>query len=246
MDKTGHLYTAYFESLWSYKIARWTGMREESSIWTGAALGFVFQTTVEVLDGYSSEWGFSLSDAGCNMLGIAAFVAQQKAWGEQRITFKVSSTPITYPDLGVIATDGNGTTTLESRTDDLFGSHYAERFLKDYNAQTTWLSVNVAAFMNPETRWPKWLNVAVGYGAENMYGGFSNSWTDDDGAEYVLSDDAFPRYSQYYLSPDIDFTKIPSRSPFVRTLLGMLNVFKMPGPVLEYNRVDGLDVRLMW
>src|SRR5690606_24715561 len=132
MDKTGHLYTASFESIWAYEIARWTGIREKPAIWTGAALGMLFQTTVEVLDGFSSKWGFSLSDASFNVLGSGAFVVQQKAWGEQRIVFKVSSTPITYPALTIPSQNGNANTTLRDRTEDLFGTHYAERFLKDY------------------------------------------------------------------------------------------------------------------
>ena len=246
MDKMGHLYTAYFESQWAYHIAGWTGMREHTSVWTGAALGLFFQSTVEVLDGFSSEWGFSWADAGCNVLGAGMFVGQQQLWGEQRIRFKVSSTPIHYSDAMITSQSGTGSTTLRTRAEELFGSGYAERFLKDYNAQTTWLSANISAFLHPDNKFPKWLNIAVGYGAENMYGGFANRWNDDAGASYVLPVSEFPRYSQFYLSPDIDFTRIPSRSPLVRTLLGILNIFKIPGPVLEVNSQDGVQVKLRW
>lgn len=245
MDKMGHLYTSYFESFWSYKVARWTGMNENSAIWTGAALGLVFQGTVEVLDGFSEEWGFSVADMGFNLLGSGAFVAQQKLWGEQRILFKVSSTPMRYPSTLLTPVFGEGTSSLRSRTDDLFGQHYAERFLKDYNAQTVWLSVNIHAFLRPENRFPKWLNLAVGYGAENLYGGFANRWTEND-SDFELSEQEFPRYSQFYLSPDIDFSRIPSKSPFVRTVLGVLNVFKMPGPVLEMSGEDDVSVKVRW
>lgn len=245
MDKMGHLYTSYFESLWSYNIARWTGMNENASIWTGAGLGMVFQGTVEVLDGFSKEWGFSIADMGFNVLGSGAFVAQQKLWGEQRILFKVSSTPMTYPSTDIAPVIGEGTSSLKERSDDLFGRHYSERFLKDYNAQTVWVSVNIHAFLRPENRFPKWLNLAVGYGAENLYGGFANRWTEGDGS-YALSEEEFPRYSQYYLSPDIDFSRIPSKSPFVRTVFGVLNVFKIPGPVLEMSGEEGVQVKLRW
>jgi hypothetical protein len=245
VDKTGHLYTSYFESLWAYEVSRWTGMSENSSIWTGAAMSFVFQGTVEVLDGFSEEWGFSIADMGFNVLGSGAFVAQQKLWGEQRILIKVSSTPITYSDAQFAATHGERLSSLRKRTDDLFGKGYAERFLKDYNAQTTWLSVNVSAFLHPESRFPKWLNIAVGYGAENMYGGFSNNWSELE-SQFELSQTDYPRYSQFYLSPDIDFSRIPSRSPLMRTFLGMLNVFKMPGPVLEMSGEEGIKVKIRW
>ena len=72
-----------------------------------------------------------------------------------------------------------------------------------------------------------------------MYGGYSNNW-EYDGATYVLDPDLFPRYKQYYLSLDVDLTKIKSRSPFVRTLLSVLNVIKIPAPAIEFNRVDGV------
>lgn len=245
MDKMGHLYTSYFESLWSYNVARWTGMTENSSIWTGAALGLVFQGTVEVLDGFSEEWGFSVADMGFNVLGSGAFAAQQKIWGEQRILFKVSSTPMKYPSTTLAPVDGEGTSSLRTRTDDLFGEHYAERFLKDYNAQTVWVSMNIHAFLRPENRFPKWLNIAVGYGTENLFGGFANRWTEDE-SDFELSEQEFPRYSQYYLSPDIDFSRIPSKRPFVRTVLGVLNVFKIPGPVLEINSEEGVNVKVRW
>lgn len=246
MDKAGHLYTGYFESLWAYRVARWTGMNENPAIWLGAGTGLLFQTTVEILDGFSAEWGFSLADMGFNVLGTGAFVVQQMAWKEQRVMFKVSSTPVRYPETFVTSTDGLQSMSLPERSRSLFGRSYAERFLKDYNAQTVWMSVNVYAFLGrPESRFPKWLNVAIGYGAGNMYGGFGNSWH-ADGAHFVLDKDLYPRYRQYFLSPDIDFTKIPSRSPFVRTLLGIANVFKMPGPVLEYNRIEGMRAGLMW
>jgi hypothetical protein len=245
IDKMGHLYTSYFESLWAYKIARWTGLNDNTSIWTGVAMGIVFQGTVEVLDGFSEEWGFSIADLGFDLLGSGGFMVQQKIWNEQRVLIKVSSTPVSHPDFVLTSTDGMAMMSLSERTDALFGRSYAERFLKDYNAQTTWLSVNVNAFLKPERRFPSWLNIAVGYGAENMYGGFRNQW-EEDGHRYELSDTAYRRYSQFYLSPDIDFSRIPSRSPLLRTLLGMLNVFKVPGPVLEYNKVEGVSVNLRW
>jgi hypothetical protein len=245
MDKIGHTYTSYFESLWAYKVARWTGMSDNASIWTGTAMGLLFQGTVEVLDGFSEEWGFSVADAGFNLIGSGAFLAQQKAWGEQRIGFKVSSTPVDHPSLSITSVDGQNTTTLEARADELFGNGYVERFLKDYNAQTNWISFNIHSFLREESRFPKWLNIAIGYGVENMYGGSENRWEDDD-AVFLLDKDAFPRYSQWYLSPDIDFTKIRCRSPFGRTVLGMLNVFKLPGPVLEHSSVEGLELKIRW
>jgi hypothetical protein len=242
MDKAGHMFTAYFEADWLYHIARWTGMREKSSIWAGALMATSLQATVETLDGFSSQWGFSLSDFGSNIAGGLLWASQQAGWKEQRIRMKVSSTYRTYPAFPVYSNIPDGMTTLDARAKDLFGKNILQSFLKDYNAQTIWLSFNVHSFLKEESKFPKWLNVAAGYGAENMFGGFENKWKEDDGSEYVLNENQFPRYSQYYISPDIDLSKIKTKSKFVNTLFCMLNIFKIPAPALEINGKGGVDV----
>ena len=234
MDKMGHLYTAYFESMWAYKLARWTGIEDRKAQMVGAVGGIVLQSTIEIMDGFSEKWGFSAPDFGFNVLGSATFFVQQRIWNEQRIIFKVSSTPQSYPDLNISSQDGEHFSSLHRRTDDLFGRGFFERFIKDYNAQTVWASVNVHAFLHSrdKTTFPKWLNFAIGYGAENMFGGFDNTWV-EDGIAFSVDPQTRQRYKQWYLGLDVDLTRIPSNKPMVRTLLGLLNVFKIPSPTLE-------------
>lgn len=233
MDKVGHTYTAYFQGVLCYKGARWTGLSDNKSILVGAICGGLFQTTIEVMDGFSSEWGFSIADFGANVAGIGLFAAQQKYWGEQRIALKVSSYPKRYPDVSV--TGSNGTTlSLQDRADNLFGSSFAEKYLKDYNAQTYWASVNVHSFLPQDNKWPIWLNLALGYGADNMYGGYENQWT-TEGETFSLDDDMYPRIHQYYLGLDLDFTRIKTKNHFIRGLFSIFNIFKAPSPAIEIN-----------
>jgi len=236
MDKIGHLYTAYMEANWVYKGAKWTGLEERKSIWLGVALGSLFQASVETLDGFSEKWGFSIPDIAFNTAGVSVFAAQQLTWGEQRISLKVSSYHAPYPDYEVRSVDGGQTVLLSERALALYGRPYTTRFFKDYNAQTIWASVNVHSFLNNKenTKVPRWLNVAVGYGAENMFGGFTNEWTDGT-TNYVLSETDFPRYRQFYLSLDIDLTRIKTKSPFLKTVFNIVNVIKIPAPTLEIN-----------
>jgi hypothetical protein len=234
MDKAGHLFSTYFESVYAYKGAKWAGIKENDAIWIGAGVGLLLQTSVEVLDGFSTNWGFSVPDFAFNTLGATSFVVQQKAWGEQRIAFKVSATKRAYYDATIYSENGAFTSSLERRAEDLYGAHLAETFLKDYNAQTIWASINISSFLDEEARFPKWLNIAVGYGAENMFGGFENTW-EENGQQFSLQTDAFPRYRQFYFSPDIDFTRIPTKKPLIKTLLSVLNIFKFPAPALELN-----------
>lgn len=235
MDKVGHLFTAYMESRWIYQGSRWTGLEHRKSVWLGVAVGTLFQTSLETFDGFSEKWGFSMPDIAFNTLGCALFAAQELTWGEQRITMKVSSAYDGYSSSPIASVDGANQTTLANRADNLYGSSFSEVFLKDYNSQTTWASVNIKSFMkNKNNRMPPWLNVAVGYGAENMYGGYRNEWYEGE-VFYQLDETEWPRYKQFYLSLDIDLTRIKTRSPFLKTLFNIFNVLKVPAPALEWN-----------
>ena len=77
VDKFGHTFTAYFETSWCFNGARWTGLDRRKSLWLAAGLGTLFQATIEVFDGFSEKWGFSVADIGFNTAGVAAFVGQE-------------------------------------------------------------------------------------------------------------------------------------------------------------------------
>src|SRR5690242_2721920 len=57
MDKVGHAYTSYFESVWTTNALQWAGVKDKQAAWIGAATGFAFQASLEVMDGFSAEWG---------------------------------------------------------------------------------------------------------------------------------------------------------------------------------------------
>jgi len=234
IDKLGHVYSSYFQALLCYKGAKWTGLSENKSMLTGLMCGALFQTTIEVMDGFSSEWGFSLSDVGANIVGLTSFGLQQKYWGEQRITIKVSSIPQRYPQTAILSTDGTNPMALDTRAGDLFGTGYFEKYLKDYNAQTYWASINVNSFLPSGNKWPTWLNVALGYGADNMYGGYRNEWI-KNGNTYKLDDSLYPRTAQFYLGFDIDLPRTNPRNPFLKTIFSVFDIFKVPSPAIEVN-----------
>ena len=238
MDKYGHFFSAYGECNWFYGGAKWTGLTKRQSIWVAAGIGTLIQGTIEVMDGFSEKWGFSVADIAFNTGGVGLFAGQELLWGEQRIMLKMSNSRKHYPRGKIISSDGHNETSLFQRADDLYGSSFAEQFLKDYNAQTLWMSFNISSFVRKETFIPKWLNLAIGYGAENMFGGYTNEWT-DNGAKFDVST-RFPRYRQYYLSFDIDFTRIPTKNRTLKAFFRMLNIIKFPSPTLELNAHRGL------
>ncbi|MBL7816851.1 MAG: DUF2279 domain-containing protein [Saprospiraceae bacterium] len=233
VDKAGHFISAYQASKWVYGAMRWSGMKNKNAAWFGMAVGTTFQATIEVLDGFSEGWGFSWADITANTAGCALFGLQQAAWNEQRMVIKVSNTPRKYPLTPVRSIDGSKTTTIRTRTNDLYGDNYTQTFFKDYNALIFWLSVNPRSF-HPNSRLPEWLNVAIGYGADNMYGGYKNEWP-AEAPEFRLSDVDYPRYRQFYLSLDIDLSRIKTKSKFIKTLARTFNFVKIPSPTVEFS-----------
>ena len=231
MDKAGHLHTAYFYTDWAYHGFRWTGMNQRKSIWYASASSILAQTTIEIFDGFSARWGASYGDFLFNVAGTATYSAQELLWDEQRILVKFSFHPIDYGNNRII----------QDRTDELFGTGFFESALKDYNGQTYWVSTNPYSFMQASSTFPSWLNIAIGYGAKDVYGGFNNTFLNADGLELTINEE---RLRQFYISPDIDLTRIKTNKRGLRFLLGMANVFKIPAPTLELD--SGGKAKFHW
>lgn len=224
MDKAGHVWTAYQISRVSGDIWRWTGINERKAIWLGGISGVAYQSIIEILDGFSAEWGFSMWDMTANVIGSGAYVSQQLLWKEQRIAIKFSYLPYQYP------------ADQRSRATELFGEGI-EAVLKDYNSQTYWISANLHSFF-PQSRIPRWLNLAIGYNARVMLGGRENIWTDENGQTIDRSD--VDRYRRFFLSIDMDLTKIPTKKKWLKTVFSAVNVIKIPAPALELNTNGGI------
>ena len=200
----------------------WTGMNRNTSIVTGSSSALLYMLSIEYLDGLSAEWGWSWPDAGADILGTVLFSGQELAWNEQRIQLKFSSHYKNYyPG------------PLQQRANDLFGKTIAERTLKDYNAQTYWLSFNLNSFFR-NLNLPQWMEVSIGYGADGMFGGYENISKDKTGV-IVFDRRDLKRYRQWYISPDIDLSKVKTRNKTLRSVLYVLNMIKLPAPALEFS-----------
>jgi hypothetical protein len=220
MDKAGHVWTTYQLSRHSAASWKWAGMTERQSAWLGGSSAFAFQSIIEILDGFSAEWGFSIGDMEANLIGAGGFVAQQLLFKEQLFQVKFGYNPYDYPD------------DLKPRRYQLFGTSLPEQLLKDYNSQRYWLSANLKSISGSQ-KLPAWLNLAFGYSSDALYGANSNVWTDEQGNHFDRSD--IPRIRRFYLSPDIDLTKIKTKSKFFRSVFFILNMVKIPAPAVEYN-----------
>jgi hypothetical protein len=189
-------------------------VNNDASIAIGSLTALGYMSIIEVLDGFSSKWGFSGGDMLANILGTAIFAGQQKFWNEQRISLKFSYHATIYA----------------SYYPEELGRNWISRILKDYNGQTYWLSFNIKSFLAAKNDFPSWLNMSLGYGAEGMIGARTNPAVLHGNTLPV-----FPRYRQFYLAPDVDLLRVPSNSSFYNTAAYFTRFIKFPAPTLEWN-----------
>ena len=222
MDKAGHVFSSYHLGSFGANAMKWSGASRKSQLLYGSTLGLAFLTTVEVFDGYSANWGASWGDVAANVSGTALFVSQELLWKEQRIVPKFSF----------------HTTPYASARPNVLGGSLQEQILKDYNGQTYWLSFNLHSFAK-SSKIPKWLNIAIGYGAEGMITG------NDELVNIVFLPES-QRFRQFYLSLDVDLTKIETKSHFVKTVLTIFNTIKIPAPTFEIKGRGGSKLHLIY
>ena len=206
MDKVGHFMTSYYGGKLGMDALNWAGVSKKNQLIYGAGIGFVFLSAVEILDGFSEEWGASTSDVIANAAGTGFLIGQELLWKEQRISVKYSFHQ----------------TNFAKQRPAILGENYFQQTLKDYNGQTYWLSANIWSF-NKKSTIPKWLNIALGYGAEGMLYGNTTTPTLNT------------PYRQFYLSLDVDLTKIKTNSEFLKSVFSVVNFIKIPAPTLEIN-----------
>lgn len=208
MDKFGHLTTSYFVGVLGIKAYQWAGFTRKQSIWIGGLTGTFFQSAVEILDGFSEKWGASSGDLVANSLGSLLAISQQLYWDEQKVLLKYSFNP----------------SEISNTNPQLFGNNLIQKSLKDYNGQTYWLCFNFEDVFNSSSYFlPKWLNLAFGYGADNMYSD-----------AYSLSHEL--GYRQFFLSLDIKTDELNISNKFVKNLVNLFGFIKLPMPTIEYSQ----------
>jgi hypothetical protein len=216
MDKAGHIFTTYQMSRLTMGAFNWAGFNKKQELFIGGTIGFAYMTVIECMDGFSNGWGFSYGDEIANVLGTSLAISQQAFWNEQRIQLKFS-----YAQSG-----------LAKYNPDLLGGQFNTQILKDYNAQTYWLSVNPSSFIKKENKFPKWLNVAFGYSAYGMIGANENNFVVEDNNGNVLK---FDRERRFYFSLDVDLTRIKTKSKVLKKVFSVINILKLPAPAIQFS-----------
>jgi len=223
MDKAGHAFGAYRESFSAYYALRWAGVDKKKSLIYGGSLGLIFQTPIEIFDGLYEGWGFSWTDMAANTLGSVLFITQEALFDEQVVLMKFSYSPSIYP-----------------KYHSILGEAHWERFFLDYNGHTYWLSGGIKRITGINSI-PPWLNFAIGYSGNGMIYEFENP--------LYYQGQPFPyleRYRQFLFSFDINFSKIPTKSKFLKKTFRAINLLKVPFPALEINKIEGVKLRAFY
>lgn len=206
VDKLGHFYAGFYFSYGTSKALRWSNVQPRKADLIGAATGFLVLAPIEIFDGFSDAYGASAGDLVANATGSMLFLGQSLLWKDIRIYPKFSFHPTNYADL----------------RPNTLGDSFSSQLLKDYNGQTYWICFDMDKFM----KFPEWLNLAVGYGAQGMvYARDSQN-----------NEAGFSAYRQYYLSVDFDLTGIRTRSKVLKTLFKVVSLIKLPAPAMELSK----------
>jgi hypothetical protein len=204
MDKLGHAFTGYMITNEVNRLHYWAAGKRQP--WVGAVYALSYLSALELMDGFSSGWGFSGSDMLANGVGVGIAFSQDHFFKRQLIIPKFSFSRSTY-------------SVLRPET---LGSTYSEQLLKDYNGQTYWLSVPIGSFLNLPKGF-KWICISLGYGCDAKLVGSQNAWN------------GFNARRQVYLSFDIDYSSLAPRHPKLNKVLTHLNFIKVPFPSLEFS-----------
>lgn len=218
VDKFGHTYGTYQLSRINYELLRRTELSNDKALLWSSLLSTALFLPIEILDGFSPDYGFSYGDMIANAAGSGLFYVQQKYWKEQRIKPKFSFRSTSYPDI----------------RPNTLGKNFPEQLLKDYNGQSYWFSFDIHAFAK-ESNWPKWINLAVGYGAEGMV--YSRNGENETAG--------YSNYRKLFFGVDFDLSYVKTSSRFLRTTLFILDMVKLPSPVIQIDK-NGVSGHLFY
>jgi hypothetical protein len=145
IDKLGHMYAASGLTFAFSRSLRWSGFAEQPSILWGAVGSSLFQTYVEIEDGFSDYWGFDRVDFASDLFGAWYPYLQFKYPVLKNFQFRFSYLPKNAGEASAIP----------GQTKTIFD---------DYEGQTIWLTITPKGLLPPSWSewWPGFLAVALG------------------------------------------------------------------------------------
>lgn len=218
IDKAGHFYGTFLSSYVLSQTLIECGLSYDWASAVGGLLGLGYTTYVEVLDGFSRDWGFCPSDFYADVAGALFF------WGYSHLPLLQNFTPkfMYFPP----------------RWFNSYSRKPSSMFIDDYSAHTFWISVNVYNLLpkTVQSYYPKWLDISVGFAVRNLCDPLNpanncNPSVSEPVYHYVWGN------RKIIIALDYDLVKLlPDGSPFWNWLKQSLNYFKLPSPAIEFGK----------
>ena len=153
IDKIGHVYGTMLIQHGISSGLEAANLTPAQCVWYGSAGALLFQTFVEIEDGFGPQWGFSPGDFYADVIGAAYPVLQYYYPALKNFMLKASYWPA---DL--------------NETNPVSGQKHI--IVDDYHGQKFWLSTRMKNVLPKSIGkvWPEFLMLAVGMGVKNLDG----------------------------------------------------------------------------
>ena len=202
MDKMGHVMSSYELSKNMTEVYQWAGMSKRSSALLASSISLAYMSAIEIMDGHSTNWGFSISDMVANIAGTGWFLFQESFFSKQIFQPKFSFHQTVYAEM----------------RPQVLGNNFMESLLKDYNGQTYWISFSPGQL--GMKKWPKWMMISLGHSIDARLKGNSSNFM------------GYESHREYLFSLDLDLAQIQMKSRFLKSLFKVINCVKIPFPAI--------------
>ena len=130
MDKLGHMTSAFHLTRVQSDLYRNAGYTRGQAARISAICSFSYMSVIEILDGFSDGWGFSMGDMCANTLGVSLFALNEMTGKENLLSVKM----------------GFHQTGYAQYNPSLLGENQLQQPLKDYKGQTYRQSMKIKEF----------------------------------------------------------------------------------------------------
>lgn len=198
IDKFSHMHVSAIGSDGMRASYRLAGLSSATSAWLGATLTLLCGTAIELEDarhGSDPQYGFSPGDFAADLVGASLPLLRHYYPAFERLDVKLGIWP-----------------------SDAYKSGAYRTLADDYESQYYWLSMD----MHDWSPLPAWLNVAIGFGCENLYhNAYSNPSPNG------------PPYTDIYLAPDLNLKGLPIDGKTWKTIADILSYVRIPLPAVQ-------------
>jgi hypothetical protein len=199
-DKLGHAMYSYVCADVVKLCYVEAGVNRKTAAWLGFGSSVLAQTMVEIGDGFHGHepyYGFSPGDEAGDILGAGFSLMKEYVPYLNRFDYKVGVWPSQAYHQGAF-----------------------RGLLDDDESQFFWMSMDIHDYL--PTPYPAWLNLAIGYGVENL-----------TSSAFLPDRSGLTPKSLVYLGFDLNLRNIPIEGKAWKIIAEILSHYRVPFPALQ-------------